>query len=242
MVMKNKQQLLEAISKKTWDQAAVNAVIAAKAEKRASKGRPLHVYSLDLNKREGVAEPFNQANMNAFVDMIYAKAMSRQTPLRLQLMVLATSAHWTAVDMLVSQDSAVFFNFDAANNASANYVFNLFKKLIAKYPDESASTFYVYQHDDIPGEADKKYQVQYDGWSCSRFGLDALFHLSNLDTFGILNKQEKRLQDTDMGFKTFPKTPNKRAISPYNIPIELSFLFRNTQSLRALQRLDDSPH
>ena len=70
MVMKNKQQLLEAISKKTWDQAAVNAVIAAKAEKRASKGRPLHVYSLDLNKREGVAEPFNQANMNAFVDMI----------------------------------------------------------------------------------------------------------------------------------------------------------------------------
>jgi|GEM_PF-2757902 len=223
-------EIRESLAAQIWSQVAVDAVIAAKAEKRALKGETLNVYSLDLAPRSGYREDCNQENLDAFVSNLLEKVLSENRTIRIQLAV-QTSTHWTAIDLEISPSAIKLLNIDAAGEMfAAEIVALLYAKLIERYADPTQSRFYYLIHDLIDNE--KVQGIQYDSESCSRFALDTLFHLSHLESFRSLEAHEPHLEEV-------PYKSTERILNASNMPPEFAFIYKNTQSTTSLNSLPE---
>jgi predicted Mrr-cat superfamily restriction endonuclease len=99
--MTSEDDVTSELDKDFWSQTTVNAVIAAKVEKRAAKGLILNCYSLDVEAREEKDERFNEEKMHVFANLIYERASSLKDgeKLRFQVAVKVNRVHWTAIDV-----------------------------------------------------------------------------------------------------------------------------------------------
>ncbi|EHL32831.1 hypothetical protein [Legionella drancourtii] len=240
-------EVLSGLDDDIWSQETVNAVIAAKAEKRATKGLTLNCYSLDVGAREDENEKFNEEHINAFADSIYERAQTLADGeiFRFQVAVKVNNVHWTAVDMEVSNNSVKALNLDAMGDESGiSAAEAMFHQLADKYPNSNDAAaadnfkFTWLKLKIIDGTYDKTQGIQYDNNSCSRFTLDHLFHLANIDTFRALN--------ADQAFRKYniiEQDRKHRIVQSFDsstMPKEFSFLYRDTQSKTSFASLPDN--
>lgn len=229
--MKTEREVLRGLDIDKWSQDSVNAVLATKAEKRAFKGLVLNCYSLDINPRDDkLDEKYNEDNITSFVDSIYEKAahLKDDEILRFQVAIKVNDVHWSAVDMEVSNKDVKMLNIDALGDESGiDAAVDIFLKLAEKYPNYSKDSpefkFMWLKHDTIRGAEDKVQGIQYDNESCSRFTLDHLFHLGNIDSFALLEANENK-------FRGYSFNKQLKSFDASNMPKEFAFLYRNTQS------------
>ncbi|MFJ1268626.1 hypothetical protein ACD661_08685 [Legionella lytica] len=219
-----------------WSQESVNAVIAAKVEKRAAKGLILNCYSLDVAPRDDEDERLNEDAMATFADSIYqqAQALKDGEQIRFQVAVKVNKAHWTAVDVEVTNSGVKMLNVDAMGDESGIKAAEaMFHQLANKYPDPTNAEQFKFtwlRHADMKNE--KVQGIQYDNNSCSRFTLDHLFHLSNMDSFALLEAQEKSL-------RKYPFDAQLRSFDSNSMPKEFAFLYRDTQSKTSFNSLSE---
>lgn len=244
--MPNEDVVLSGLNEGIWSQETVNAVIAAKAGKRATKGLTLNCYSLDINARADEDEKFNKAHLNAFANSIYERAqtLADGETFRFQVAVKVNNVHWTAVDMEVANNSVKMLNLDAMGDESGiSAAEEMFHQLADKYPnsdDADAADNFKYSYLKlklIDGTHDKTQGVQYDNNSCSRFTLDHLFHLSNMDTFQALENDQAFKK-----YKLYDEGRTHRIVQSFDsntMPREFAFLYRNTQSKTSFASLPD---
>jgi hypothetical protein len=93
------------------------------------------------------------------------------------------------MDITVTPSQGVqMINIDSAGDTSAIVkcaeVFETYKRKYSQEANADSRLFFL-KHDTIP-ETEKQRQIQYDKTSCSRFTLDTLFHLSNVDAVPLL--------------------------------------------------------
>lgn len=219
-----------------WSQTSVNAVIAAKVEKRAERGLTLNCYSLDVAARDDKDERLNEKVLDTFADSIYkqAQALKDGEKIRFQVAVKVNKAHWTAVDVEVTNSGVKMLNVDAmGDEAGIGAAETMFHKLADKYPNSKNSDQFKFawlRHADMKN--DKVQGIQYDSNSCSRFTLDHLFHLSNMDPFALLDAQDKSL-------RKYAFDSQLRSFDSASMPKEFAFLYRDTQSKTSFNSLSD---
>ncbi|CDZ77768.1 hypothetical protein BN59_02058 [Legionella massiliensis] len=239
--MNTEQDVLNSLQDDIWSSLAVDAVIAEKVEKRAQRGQDLQMYSLEIQPRFR-EERFNMENVNTFVDAIHQQAMNSSKPIRVQLVVKTSNVHWTAMDIEVSQEGVKCINIDAVADPTSLGAKEIFDKLVEKYPnsDPNKSKFYFLRDGSLPSDETKKQGIQYDGASCSRFALDILFHLSNLDSFTILENREQEMRENNTPFKIPSGSKHERFFNASNIPPEFAFVYRGTQSKESFASLPET--
>ncbi|KTD37688.1 Dot/Icm T4SS effector [Legionella nautarum] len=238
--MKTEDDVLSGLDTDKWSQNSVNAVLAAKAEKLAVKGLVLNCYSLDIDPRDDMPnEKYNEDNITSFVDSIYEKAahLKDNETLRFQVAIKVNDVHWTAVDMEVSNKSVKMLNIDALGDESGiTAALDIFLKLAEKYPNYSTDSpefkFRWLKHGTIRGADDKVQGIQYDNESCSRFTLDHLFHLNNIDSFALLEAKEN-------DFSEYNFSKQVKSFDASNMPKEFAFLYRDSQSKTSFASLPD---
>ncbi|MGV3740102.1 MAG: hypothetical protein ACO1N3_02265 [Gammaproteobacteria bacterium] len=237
--MLSQTEVLQELNKDVWSPTAVNATIAAKAEKRAGKGQDLHTYTLDLSPINPIeSTKFNEEKLNEFVDLIHQKALESDTPVRIQLAVRTSVVHWTAIDLEISKSGVKMIQVDAAGDPTYETGLDIYEALEKKFTDKSQSKFYCLIHEEFNPDPDtyKTQGIQYDEDSCSRFALDILFHMSNMpDPFQIFANKEQE-------FSTIGSQPNARIFNAKNMPTEMSFIYRGTQSKESFQSLPSELH
>jgi hypothetical protein len=134
-------------------------------------------------------------------------------------------------------------NVDAAGDdlgfAAAEAMFN---ELTDKYKDKNSKEdsvnfkFTWLKHGEIGTAYEPKPQgIQYDTHSCSRFTLDHLFHLSNIDTFALLEAHDPK----DELYSKYSFDKRARSFDSERMPREFAFLFRDTQSKTSFNSLSD---
>jgi hypothetical protein len=229
--MKTEDEVLRDLDIDKWSQDSVNAVLATKAEKRAAKGLVLNCYSLDINPRDDKPdERYNEDNITSFADSIYEKAaqLKEDETLRFQVAIKVNDVHWSALDIEVSNKGVKMLNIDALGDESGiTAAVDIFTNLAKKYPNYSEGSpefkFMWLKHDTISGSYDKVQGIQYDNESCSRFTLDHLFHLANIDSFALLEANENN-------FRRYSFSKQLKSFDASNMPKEFAFLYRDTQS------------
>jgi len=236
--MGGEESVLSGLDEAKWSQKTVNAVIAEKAEKRAAKGLTLNCYSLDVAARQDLDEQFNEDNISTFVDSVYARArdLKEDETIRFQVAVKVNPAHWTSIDIEVSNNIVKMLNIDAFGDETGNRAAeSIFRGLATKYPNYSEHSdnfkFTWLKHASLD---DTRVQgIQYDDNSCSRFTLDHLFHLSNIDTFSLLEAHDAQLTK-------YKFAPQLRSFDSSNMPKEFAFLYRDTQSKTSFESLPEN--
>jgi len=187
-------------------------------------------------------EAFNYDNVDEFVDRIHQQALVSDKPIRVQLAIRTSNVHWTAVDLEISKEGVKSLQIDAAADPSSLVGAQIFQKILHKFPDPSKCKSYFLRHGAIPSDELKQQSIQYDDASCSQFALDILFHLSNLDSFSIMEQRERDLAGTSSAFKIPLGSPNERFFKASNMPPELAVIYRNTQSKESFGSLPPQLH
>ena len=241
--MLTREEVLENLQIDPWSPLAMNAVIASKAEKRALKGQDLHAYTLDISPLDPEREEVNKTQISDFANQLYEKALQTDSPIRIQLAVRTSNVHWSAVDLEVSKTGVKMLQIDAAADPSATVGLFLFDELKDKFPDQEQSRYYTLQHGDIPSDPEKPQSIQYDKDSCSRFALDIIFHMSNIqDPFTKFEEKELEVANSLDHFITPDRLPNLRLFNSRNIPTEFAMAYRGTQSKTSFQSLPNELH
>ena len=224
-------EIIEALKQDIWTPLVVQAVITSKEEKR--KDNTIQIYVLDVSV-VGSVRP-NETVIRQFVDEVFDFTTERGHPQRFELALKTSKVHWTAVDLVVTPKYGIkMLNIDASGDVSGvNACSVIFKVFKDKYTTQDAqhSEFFFLKHDDIPG-TDKQRQIQYDKISCSRFTLDILFHLTQLDSFSLLESKK-----TDFSWSA--SRPDEYKFSITNMPTEMASILRNMQSKTAFYSLPD---
>lgn len=229
-----------------YDLCAVQAIIEAKVYKRSLKHQDLQMYTIDLfddrlSTRDGrerfIDEKKLDIEFSQLADTLYDLAQNKETTVRFQLLLKSTAygnGHFSALDIEISKESVKFLNYDSAglnNWYTSERAYILFEKLAAKFSTPDKCIYYRFN----PTQA-----VQADDSSCTVFALDALFHLSKMDTFAILENRSQEMQQHDQ--ETHSDTVNHGKIIdlPHeSIPTEFSVLYRNIQSLNRVKQLPE---
>lgn len=217
----SKHTLLDKLKQKIWDADVVTAIIAAKRLKRAKKGSPLNCFVLTRNDNELEDELYE------FLYTLKTNIKSIANNTRFQL-AIQTGVHWTACDMMIKDGQPFLFILDAAMVGDA--IKSIDKAFTHVFPNIRT---YVYIPDDIARPGKDPFltrRIQFDTENCATFALDHIFHLAITNVFEILENAK---------LKASPMSPNYFKISPANCPIELAFIFRNTQSFTVLMSLAD---
>lgn len=122
--MLSQTEVLQELNQDIWSPTAMNAVIAAKAEKRAGKGQDLHTYTLDLSPPKPLeSDEYNKERLAKFVELIHQQAQASDTPIRIQLALHTSIVHWSAVDLEISKSGVKMIQIDAAADSSASIGF-----------------------------------------------------------------------------------------------------------------------
>lgn len=230
-----------------YELSTVQMVIESKSLKRSQKGMGLRMYTMDLcDERLSTGSYFNSridgrkldVEFSNLADSLYQVAQENDQPIRFQLMLKSTSyggGHFSASDVEVSKEGVRFLNYDSAglnNFYTSNWIYILFNKLSEKFPSQNNKcTFYRFTPDS---------GIQSDSSSCTIFSLDALFHLSKMDTFKILESRgEDLMQHDQITTQSTVKHGCVMDLAYESIPTEFSVLFRNIQSLKQASQLSE---
>ncbi len=215
-----------------WSAATVAAAIDAKKAQRQEKGRASNCFSLRLYDTDAPAstpeeKKFELENFLKILQKSIKDGNFSNDDLstnRFQLLV-QNGAHWTPLDITIKNNKLYVISMDAAASNSEMASLNTIKKY---FPD---TTFYS-----LGGEC----STQMDNNSCSRFSLDAIFKMQNIDD-PISLLENHAAQSSPKSLKNYDTqfTGKEYLLAPKDVPNEMAFLFRNVQSGTALDKLPD---
>jgi hypothetical protein len=201
------------LNENIWSPEVMALAIAAKKKARSEKNEVFNCFVLDREAWED--------ELLKFISYLKDSLTSLPDKTRLQLAV-RQGVHWTAFDIQVVDGNLNIFCLDAIGNSSAEDATYEFLK---NFPQ---AKIYFYKSDlffDIIRYEFRQRAIQYDNFSCSRFTLDHLFHLSRIDLFTIFEKQN------------LEKIGPISVVSTENLTGPLASIFRNTQSWAVLNSL-----
>jgi hypothetical protein len=243
--MKTRAELIDSLDKHSWDIENVRWVVQQKVQKRQEKGNPLLLYTMDSLEDRFLApngcldsEKVKQ-EMSSLANTLFNLTRSSEKPVRFQLIIRSCRPnHYSAVDIEIIKQGVKFFNYDSAGldcYFSSNRLYPLFDSLASKFDDKTNCIFY---------RVNPKKSIQMDGHSCTRFALDALFHLSNMNVFELLQNRPHELIQHDCPteddfYHKHNGVGSLVDLAVESIPIEFAFLFRNIQSFEEYAELPE---
>ncbi len=206
-----------------WNAETVATVIKAKMQKINIKNKVMNCFVLQcenpITKDNEVGKFINalklsieKNNFNAADD-------------RFQLMV-QRGAHWTPLDITVKDSRLHIISIDSIGSFEEMLLLLNFK---LNFPSAS-----IYMYNAIENEGGV--QIQEDNCSCSRFSLDILFKLRNIDALGAIQENIPKTNP-----KSVPQLQKDHGphyvLAPKDIPTAMAIIFRNVQSWDAIHKL-----
>lgn len=219
-----------------WSPEMVQAAIAAKKLNREAKGETLNAFSLDLynpdraprHQQNRTIDDFNADNLNSFVESVCDRVMMLDAPVRLQIAARVNERHWTAIDIEISPDGVKMLLSDAAGDPDGSHAAEImYDMFVEKFPGGNNQYFSF-----GVGE------IQYDDFSCSRFTLDHIYHLSSIDTFKILDENINNFRTIDL-YNNDGTTKTLTMIEPNTLPTEMATLLKATQSKTKFNKIPE---
>lgn len=211
------------LADKFWNADTVATVIAAKTEKRNLKDKPVNIFVLQVQDPVTNAREVDQflAALKQSVDN-----GNFQNGDRFQI-AAQCGAHWTPFDITIKDNKLHVVSIDAVGDPSE---METIRSIQRHFP---TATMYSYQ-----ASATDTAAMQMDNCSCSRFALDILFKMQNIDVVAELEASAKVTNP-----KNLNKNDNTRGaeflLAPKDIPPAMAFIYRNTQSWTNIDAIPD---
>ncbi len=202
------------LADKFWNADTVATVIAAKAEKRNVKDKPVNIFVLQV-----MNPTTNEREVETFVNNLKESIDKGNFADGDRFQVAAQcGAHWTPFDITIRNGQMHVVSLDAVGDPSEMDTLRVFQKA---FP---TATYYGYQ------AASENAAIQFDNCSCSRFSLDMLFKLQNIDVVSELEAQAKIKAPRNITPARDKTKGPEYLLNPSDIPPSMAFIYRNTQS------------
>lgn len=205
------------LNKDMWDVDDMTMAVAAKEIKRNSKNKSFNVFVVD--------HPITgKSEFSSLLNSIKTNQNNIPDGARFQIAV-KTVDHWSMIDVERTTQGFNFFVLDDSNDLAKIQIVDALK---IKFYNNSK----IWQYDHPIKDNTKPYThtnlkyLQNDEHSCSRFVLDHIFHLSQIDVFKKLNLA--KCQKNSQGIYV---------VNQNNLPTKMASIYRNVQSYTLLSSL-----